>query len=69
MKNYKNDHILYTIQTWKRVDLEVDESVLKSTRYTKQSVNQTTLLNTQLHTIHQDLHLTTFTYTLHPTPS
>jgi hypothetical protein len=36
-QNYKKDkeHILYTINTQKRVELKIDESVFKTTRYTK----------------------------------
>ena len=36
-----HEHILYTIKTQKRVEPKVDESVLQTTRYIKQSVNHT----------------------------
>jgi len=35
------EHILYTIKTRKRVEPDVDESVLQTTRYIKQWVNHT----------------------------
>ena len=38
--------MLYTIKTQKRVEPKVDESVLKTTRYTKQSVNHTLISHT-----------------------
>jgi hypothetical protein len=43
-QNYKKnqERVLYSIKTQKRVEPTVEESVLKTTRYTKQSVNHTT---------------------------
>jgi hypothetical protein len=53
------EQTLYTIKTQKRVEPKVEESVLNTIRYTKQSANHTTIYSTQLHTFHTDLHLTT----------
>ena len=55
--------LLCTIKPQKRVESKVDESVLKTTRCTKQSVNRTALYGTQSHTLHQDLHVTSPHYT------
>jgi hypothetical protein len=57
------------MKTQKLVEPKVDESVLNTTRYTKQSTNQTTIYSTQLHTVHPDLYLTILIYNSHPTPS
>jgi hypothetical protein len=43
------EHILHTIKTQKLIELEVDETVLKA---------NSILYSTQLHTLHQDLHVT-----------
>ena len=70
-------HILYTIKTQKRVEPEVDESVLKTTRYTKKWVNHTvqysiihissepTLQSTSLHLyiLHMPPRLNSLTFT------
>jgi hypothetical protein len=42
-KKYKNhhQHIFYTIETQKRVEPKVDESIIKTTKYTEQSVHHT----------------------------
>ena len=46
------EHILYTIKTQKRVEPEVDGAVLRTTRYTKQSVHRTALhYNTIQHSV------------------
>ena len=67
MQNYKTnqENILYAIKTQKRAEPKVDKSVLKTSRCTKQwSVNHTIQYTI---TFHQDIHLTTRIYTLHPT--
>ena len=67
LKKYQ-EQTLCTIKTQKRVEPKVDESVLNTTRYTKQSANHTTIYSTLFHTVHTDLHLTTTSlslYTLH----
>jgi len=56
---------MYTIKSQKRVEPEVDESELQTTRYTKQSVNHAIWYSAQLHTHHQDPHLTPTHYYIH----
>jgi len=41
IKRQNQEHILHTIKTQKHLEPKVDESVLKTTRYTKQWVNHT----------------------------
>jgi hypothetical protein len=56
------EHTLCTIKTQKRVETKVDESVLQTTRYTKQSVNHTILYYTVLY--YTTLHYNILYYTI-----
>ena len=52
-KTSNKRHLFYTVKSQKLVEPKVDESILKTTKYSKQSVNRTAQ-----HIFHQDLHLT-----------